>query len=538
MMRAAIYARRSTEEHQAASLDVQVDEARRFIAAKGSTVADENVYLEDGVSRAEFKKRPALDRLREAVRTEAFEVVVIRDETRLGGDVIRTTMVMLEIVEAGVEIVCYANGESVRLDDPTKKLIAVVKNYGAEEERLKISSRVREHLQSKARKGFNTGGRVYGYDNVRIEGRGVDFEVNEGEARVVRDMAHRFIEGEGWRGIARALNDEGIPSPRAGKRGTGSWAPSSVRSILTNPRYTGRIEWGEFRKGYKGGTRVRERQSKASLVVVERPELRILDEATWEAIQARLRHTGPSRPTKQGRKFRHLLTGWARCSECGGRMQVESGRFGSELAKLYSCKQARERGPTVCKNRMRRPVEEVHATLLDWIQKNVLTESVMIETLKVLRRRLEARGKTVDSDLKRLEKQAGKLRTEIQNLVNTARRLSDPTPVLEAIEESTRQLKAIDARIEAAKATPKAIDIEVRRMEQEARKRLRDLKSMLALDGDEPRKAMEALLAGPVVLKPVKEGRRAHYEISGAITTGAFCVNVASPQGFEPWLLA
>jgi hypothetical protein len=58
MLRAAIYAHRSTDEHQAASLDVQVEEARRFITSQGWAFAGD--FLEDAVSRAEFKKRPSL----------------------------------------------------------------------------------------------------------------------------------------------------------------------------------------------------------------------------------------------------------------------------------------------------------------------------------------------------------------------------------------------------------------------------------------------------------------------------------------------
>ena len=85
-MRAAIYARRSTDEHQAASLDVQLDEARRYVASRGWTVDDEHVYLEDAVSRAEFVKRPALIAMVNAAEAKAFDVIVTRDETRLGGE--------------------------------------------------------------------------------------------------------------------------------------------------------------------------------------------------------------------------------------------------------------------------------------------------------------------------------------------------------------------------------------------------------------------------------------------------------------------
>lgn len=63
-MRAAIDGRRSTGEHRGASLDVQLEkEARRYLQARGWSLAEEHIYLEDAISRAEFKKRPALIRL-------------------------------------------------------------------------------------------------------------------------------------------------------------------------------------------------------------------------------------------------------------------------------------------------------------------------------------------------------------------------------------------------------------------------------------------------------------------------------------------
>jgi DNA invertase Pin-like site-specific DNA recombinase len=55
-MKAAVYARRSTDEHQEESLHVQLEEARRYIRSKGWSLDDAHVYLGDAVSRAEFVK--------------------------------------------------------------------------------------------------------------------------------------------------------------------------------------------------------------------------------------------------------------------------------------------------------------------------------------------------------------------------------------------------------------------------------------------------------------------------------------------------
>jgi DNA invertase Pin-like site-specific DNA recombinase len=167
-MRTAVYARRSTEEHQEASLDVQLEEARRYIERKGWSVSDEHVFLEDAVSRAEFKKRPALLAMLNAAERGEFDVVVVRDETRLGGDVIRTGLLIQDILDADVALYYYFTDERVFLNDATAKFMVSARNFAAELEREKISQRTREHLLTKARRGLNAGGKCYGYDNVEV----------------------------------------------------------------------------------------------------------------------------------------------------------------------------------------------------------------------------------------------------------------------------------------------------------------------------------------------------------------------------------
>lgn len=140
-MRVAIYARRSTEEHQAESLEVQIDEARRFAAARGWTITE--TFAEDAVSRAEFVKRPALISMLNGAREGRFEIVLMRDETRLGGDMHRTGMIIQDLYDRGVRIFHYANGQEVDFNNPTGKLISAITGWASELEREKIASRTR-----------------------------------------------------------------------------------------------------------------------------------------------------------------------------------------------------------------------------------------------------------------------------------------------------------------------------------------------------------------------------------------------------------
>ena len=66
-MIAAIYARKSTEQNGVAdeqkSVTRQIDHAGAYATRKGWIVADEHVYVDDGISGAEFANRPGFLRL-------------------------------------------------------------------------------------------------------------------------------------------------------------------------------------------------------------------------------------------------------------------------------------------------------------------------------------------------------------------------------------------------------------------------------------------------------------------------------------------
>ena len=93
-MIAALYARKSTEQtvaDEAKSVTRQIDHARAYAARKGWIVADAHVYVDDGISGAEFLKRPGFLRLMNALKPRPqFQVLVMSEESRLGREAIET----------------------------------------------------------------------------------------------------------------------------------------------------------------------------------------------------------------------------------------------------------------------------------------------------------------------------------------------------------------------------------------------------------------------------------------------------------------
>lgn len=542
-MRAAIYARRSTEEHQADSLTVQVEEARRFIKEQGWSLDDEHVFLEDGISRAEFKNRPALFQMLDHLERKEFDIIVTRDETRLGGDALRTGLLMQKITDSGARIFYYFTAKEVCWDDATSRFTANIMNLVAELEREKITQRVRENLKFKAQRGFNTGGRVYGYDNERTTDHGAprtEYRINAAQAAVVQEIFTLFADGSGLVAIAKALNDRREPSPRAGRRGTGSWDPSTIRSILQRERYTGVVPWGAVKKRYRDGTKVREKAPPKEHILVQRPELRIVPEDLWERVQAqmaanRAAYGGTSKP---GQKAKYLLSGLGKCGQCEGPIAVCWGTHGKERIQYYGCSYNRKRGQTVCTNSLRRPISGIDHAVTKWIQDEVLREGIMLEILRELRARLAARASNAGQNIAKLESERRKLRKEIDRLAEAIAELGHSSALATKVAQREARLAQLDGEIAAVRAAPGAIDAEAHQLEAEVRSRVAELRELLGRCPAEARTVMEALFDGKVVFTPIRDERGARYRIQGKIRTGALfdaqdtdAPSRTSPQG-------
>lgn len=548
-LNAALYVRRSKEEHQAASIEVQTGEGTRYIDGQSWTLAPEHVFVDADHGRAEFKKRPGLIAMLNAAERRAFDVVVVRDESRLGGDTNRTSLFIQNLLDAGVKLFYYFTDEEVTIDGAVDKFMINVRNFASELEREKISQRTHEHLMTKARRGLNVGGRVYGYDNVEVKNGDqrvrVEYKINEEQAEIIRELFRRYAAGEGLRTLAKDLNARGIAPPKAGKRGTGSWSYSSIREMVRRERYRGLIVWGKQEKMYKGGTKVRVARPKADWVTMEVPELRIVDEELWAAVQQRWsRREVVTGSRRRGGRVRYFLSGFGRCAECGGPMRADNAKVSYDNVRVYACAWHRDRGPAVCDNGLRRPVATVDEAVINCIKENVLQEDVIAEALRELRRRLAERAKSVDNELPQLEREASRLRAEIDRLVNALASIDQkPEAVIRGIAERQDQLSRVEARLRAAKAAPSALDLEVRRLEKEARRRLGDLRAMLGRNPDEARKALETILGGPLRFTPIETPEGKRYRIEGVIALEAVvavegdrarAVQVASPAGFEP----
>jgi site-specific DNA recombinase len=542
-MRAAFYIRMSREE-QDESPDVQRANCLKFVAERGWTPPTVDLdFYDEAKSRAEFVKRPGLLRMIAAAERHEFDVLVTRDDDRIGGDMYRSGMVLMNLIEAGIRVFYYQTNAEARLDTPEDKVILAVKGFASELERGKISARTRENHEKKANDLKVTGGKTFGYNNREVlnSDGARDYVLRDifpEQAEIVVEMYTRYAEGQGIRTIAHELNRRGIPAPRAGKRGTGSWSSSCIAAMLSRPLYRGLLVWGQTRKGYRHGTRVRDDQPPEPWVRKEVPALRIISEELWARVEARRQKNaklgGPSK-TRRGAKPRALLSGLARCAECGGPIHVYNRKQGRVSLPAYGCTYHRERGATVCGNALRRPVGAVDAAFLEWLEHNMVSEEILAGALREIRQRLKDRAKDRAPELARLTAQIRKLRAEIDRLANSLLSTADPPATLvRMISERESKLTDLQAQLATAKVAPDVIDLEARRLERLAREQVANFRELLAMDRAEIRKYLEAIWDGPLNMIPDHESKR--YALKGQTILGSLlafdrCSSGSVPSG-------
>jgi DNA invertase Pin-like site-specific DNA recombinase len=125
MIAAAVYARRSTEQNlpdEEKSIARQVERARAYAARKGWAVAEGQVYSDDGISGAEFQKRPGFLRLMNALRPRApFQVLIMSEESRLGRESIEVAYALKQLAQAGVQVWLYLEDRERTIDSPIEQ---------------------------------------------------------------------------------------------------------------------------------------------------------------------------------------------------------------------------------------------------------------------------------------------------------------------------------------------------------------------------------------------------------------------------------
>lgn len=327
----ALYVRLSREDgdrEESDSIANQRDMLAEFAAAQDDLAAPA-FYTDDGYTGTDFD-RPGFRRMMDDLRAGTVNCVIVKDLSRFGrnyvgvGEYLEQVFPLLDVrfISVNDRVDSFLDPRSVN------NLVVPFKNIINDEYCRDISNKVRASLDLKRRQGKFIGSFAsYGYrkdpaDHSRLL-------VDGQAAAVVRDIFDWFVGGMSVLGIAKRLNEMGVPNPSAYKRRQGMnyrhpasdkldglWPDSSVRRILRNRLYTGTMVQGKNRiKSYK--LHVSEAVPEADWIEVAATHEAIIPAELFERAQALFTRDTRTAPAQ---KEVYLFSGFLRCADCGRAM--------------------------------------------------------------------------------------------------------------------------------------------------------------------------------------------------------------------------
>lgn len=369
---AAIYVRVSTARQADADLSLpdQVAQCRRYCEQRGWEVVE--VFTEPGASALD-EDRPVFQQMIDRARQpdHPFDHLVVHSLSRFSRDALHSEFYVRQLRKAGVELVSITQDLG---QDASGEFIRKVLNVFDEHQSRETAKHVHRSMLENARQGFWNGSRPpFGYATEIKERRGPREKkvlvVNEEEAGTIRLLFKLAIGVDsralGVKAIATYLNERGIT--RRGRR----FSTGGVYDLLTSTTYYGKHHFN------RTDTRNGRPRPPSEWIEFEVPA--IIDEQTFNAVQALLQSRNPKRVAPRIVNGPTLLAGVARCGHCGAGLVLDTGKGGAY--RYYCCSRKMREGATACPG-MRIRMDRLDEIVVDEIAARVLSPTGWADCLK------------------------------------------------------------------------------------------------------------------------------------------------------------
>jgi len=256
------------------------------------------IVMDDNVSGTKFDR---LNDIVEKIKNKAVDVLVFKDASRLGRNLLESLKFVELANEYGVEILF----ESEKYSEEFFPLFAWFNEQRARED----SNKIRRVMQHKMENGELVIKSIYGYKKV-----GNSLVVDPDTAPIVKRIFEMYINGKGTREIATLLNYENIPTPSEHhklKNVSNIWIQQQVYRIINNSVYTGDMIYRKTqKKSFKSKTATTTPLSQR--IVVENHHEAIISKEMFAQAQS-VKSQFKQKTTKK----LSIFSGLIECGRCG-----------------------------------------------------------------------------------------------------------------------------------------------------------------------------------------------------------------------------
>lgn len=352
--KAALYCRLSVDDGNfGGSVSIETQKILLEQYCKDHKITDYKFYCDDGCSGTNFD-RPSFKKMLSDIDEGKINLVIVKDLSRFGRNYVEAGMYVQRFTDSNIRFIAVDDNYDslVNSDD----LLFPIKNVVNEMYARDVSKKTKAAKKAKARDGQFIGSKApFGYKidpNDRHH-----LIVDEPAAQVVKRIFRLASEGVGYNKMAKIFREEKVLTPIAYFnlnnpdyfksdywRKEFDWHVTSIRAILNNEVYLGKLVYGKQRnKSMKSKEKVR--NPKEDWIVVENCHEPIITQELWDTVHKIL--NAKHRPAKAGEV--QMFAGLLYCSDCGHCLTYsQKQRKDGSYHGAYSCWMYKTHGKEYC----------------------------------------------------------------------------------------------------------------------------------------------------------------------------------------------
>ncbi|KAB3525829.1 recombinase family protein [Alkaliphilus serpentinus] len=326
-MKVCIYLRKSRSEENAPIEEV-LNRHRATLLAYAKKHKLKVVEIKSEVQSGEsIVRRQKMLELLQEVEENKYDAVLVMDIDRLGRGNMREQGLILETFKRHNTKIITPN-KTYDLDNEFDEEYSEFEAFMSRRE-LKI---IKKRLMRGRMKSLEEGNYIASIAPYGYEKKDKTLMINEKEAEVVKLIFHLYTkEGYGDSKIANYLIDHKIPTAK----GNLNWDKTTIRSILKNPVYTGRVVWGKKKTSYDiRGYKQAKLQAKNKWLIYQGKHAAIIKDEVFKEAEE-IAHKRISPRNHSNRNLRNPLAGLIKCGCCGSTMTIRTDKNKPDSLRCY-----------------------------------------------------------------------------------------------------------------------------------------------------------------------------------------------------------
>ncbi|MCR4436139.1 MAG: recombinase family protein [Clostridiales bacterium] len=360
MIKAAAYARYSSDNQTDASIDAQLRAIEEYAAKNNILIV--KTYI-DRAKTATTDNRPEFQQMVNDCKYDLFSAVIVHKLDRFSRDRYDSAFYKRQLKKKGIRLISVLKN----LDDsPESVIMESVLEGMAEYYSRNLAREVMKGMKEKALLCRHTGGQPpLGYD---VDPETKKYIINEYEAEIVKAIFKMYLDGFGYPAMVEQLNSKGYKT----KLGQ-AFGKNSIHDILANEKYFGVYIYNKSASKNEDGKRNSHKTKDNDLIIrIPGGMPAIVSTEDFQKVQYKM-DQNKKRASAYRAKEMYLLSGLIYCGECGHAM-IGNVKYSGRNKLKYVTYRCGERDRTkFCKNKEIRR-EYIEEYVLQQLEEKIFNE--------------------------------------------------------------------------------------------------------------------------------------------------------------------